>query len=192
MAHRTCVQTTARSDAIIVHFASIPVSAEQRNAIDEALGVVKDEALREPEPSALHMLEALREQRVPVGVLSNCHAREVRCWAESPLDPLTDVFGRSCHIGAMKPDPATYAWVLERLEVSAGDATYVGNGSSDELVGARAAGFARVIHCNVFDRRADQVSVAEQQHRASTADVSADTIEQLRAVLLGEPVSAAP
>ncbi len=163
---------------------SIRVSVEQHSAIAQVLGVVKDDALRHPEPSVVNMLAALRQQRALIGVLSNCHAREVRCWAESPLEALTDVFGRSCHIGVMKPDTATYAWVLARLEVSADGATYVGNGSSDELGGARAAGFARVIHCNVFDRRADQVSVAEQQRRAATADSSVNTIAELRALLI--------
>lgn len=163
---------------------SISLSVEQRQAVDETLGVAKDDALRHPEPAVVDMLTALRNPRVPIGVLSNCHTREVRCWPESPLAPLTDVFGRSCEIGVMKPSHASYRWILEHLVVAANVATYVGNGSSDELSGARAAGFARVIHCNVFDRRADQVSPAEQQRRAATADASVDTVEQLCAILL--------
>jgi putative hydrolase of the HAD superfamily len=39
----------------------------------------------------------------------------------------------------------TYAYVLSRLRVSAAAAAYVGDGSSDELVGARSAGFGMVI-----------------------------------------------
>jgi hypothetical protein len=46
---------------------------------------------------------------------------------------------------ADKPDPVTYAYVLSRLRVSAAAAAYVGDGSSDELVGARSAGFGMVI-----------------------------------------------
>ena len=38
-----------------------------------------------------------------------------------------------------------YAYVLDRLGVPAGAATYVGDGSNNELAGARAAGFAQVV-----------------------------------------------
>jgi hypothetical protein len=62
--------------------------------------------------------------------------------AVATLAAHVDVVALSHEIGACKPDPATYAYALNRLKVSAGAAAYVGDGSSDELVGARAAGLA--------------------------------------------------
>jgi putative hydrolase of the HAD superfamily len=70
---------------------------------------------------------------------------EVRAWDRSPLAPHVDVVALSHEIGACKPDPATYTYALSRLKVSAAAAAYVGDGSGDELVGARSAGFGMVL-----------------------------------------------
>ena len=85
----------------------------------------------------------------------------------------------SCEIGALKPDPVTYATVLDGLGVEAADAVFVGNGGSDELAGARRAGFGRVVHCNVFDRTLGWVSADEQASRAAEADASVGTFDDL-------------
>ena len=69
----------------------------------------------------------------------------MRAWYRSPLAVHFDVVALSHEIGACKPDPATYAYALSRLKVSAAAAAYVGDGSSDELVGARSAGFGMVL-----------------------------------------------
>ena len=71
----------------------------------------------------------------------------------------------------------------EIAELTAGAAVYVGNGSSDELLGAQTAGFGTVVHCNIFDRTNGSVSSADQQRRAAPADASVDTIDQLALVL---------
>ena len=103
------------------------------------------EALLNPPPSSVATLTALRERGLKLGVLSNTHALELRAWPESPLAPLVDVVALSHEIGHCKPDREAYAYVLDRLGVPAGAATYVGDGSNNELAGARAAGFAQVI-----------------------------------------------
>jgi putative hydrolase of the HAD superfamily len=90
-------------------------------------------------------LVGLRERGIRLGVLSNTHGLEVRAWDRSPLAAHVDVVALSHEIGACKPDPATYADVLSRLRVSAAAASYFGDGSSDELVGARSARFGMVI-----------------------------------------------
>ena len=160
----------------------VPLDEAQRAAIDSAFGVCKDDALRYPEQDMVTLFAGLAST-MPIGVLSNCHEREVRCWGESPFAPLTTSFGRSTRIGAMKPVPIAYEWVLSELNVDPGAAIYVGNGSSDELGGARRAGFGTVVHCNVFDRSNGLVSPDEQRRRAGQADASADTIDQLAVVL---------
>ena len=50
-------------------------------------------------------------------MLSNTHAFEVRSWPESRLSGLVDAVGFSHEIGALKPEGAAYAAVLERLDV---------------------------------------------------------------------------
>jgi putative hydrolase of the HAD superfamily len=107
--------------------------------------LTRRQALLDPPPSAVATLAALREHGHRVGVLSNTHALELRAWDRSPLAAHVDVVALSHEIGACKPDPATYAHVLGRLGVPAAAAAYVGDGSSDELAGARSAGFAMVL-----------------------------------------------
>jgi putative hydrolase of the HAD superfamily len=107
--------------------------------------LTRRQALLDPPPSAVATLVGLREHGIRLGVLSNTHGLEVRAWDRSPLDPHFEVVALSHEIGACKPDPATYAYALNRLKVSAAAAAYVGDGSSDELVGARSAGFGVVL-----------------------------------------------
>lgn len=155
-----------------------PLSPAARVEIDEVLGVAVDQAVREPDPAIVELLAEL-DGRVAVGVLSNCHEREVRHWDESPLAPLVQVIGRSSRIGAMKPDRVAFDWVVGRLGVDPTRSVYVGNGGSDELAGARRAGFATIVHMNAYDRRAGSVTVDDQARRAADADVSIDTVAQL-------------
>jgi putative hydrolase of the HAD superfamily len=103
------------------------------------------QALLDPPPSAVATLVGLRERGIRLGVLSNTHGLEMRAWDRSPLAAYFEVVAFSHEIGACKPDPSTYAYVLNRLRVSAAAAAYVGDGNSDELVGARSAGFGVVL-----------------------------------------------
>jgi putative hydrolase of the HAD superfamily len=160
----------------------VAVIAAQRREIDALFGVCKDDALRFPHPDMVSLVAEL-SRRVSIGVLSNCHAREVRCWPESPFAPYVTAIGRSCEIGTMKPDPVAYQWVLEAVGVTAGNSVYVGNGSSDELGGAIRVGFASVIHCNIFDRTNGLVPLEEQRRRAEQAGSSVGTIAELSAAL---------
>ena len=107
--------------------------------------LTRRQALLDPPMSVVATLVALRQYGIRLGVLSNTHGLEMRAWDRSPLAAHFDVVALSHEIGACKPDPATYAYALSRLKVSAAAAAYVGDGSSDELVGARSAGFGMVL-----------------------------------------------
>ncbi|MCO8275063.1 HAD hydrolase-like protein [Actinoplanes sp. TRM 88003] len=107
--------------------------------------LTRREALLNPPPSSVATLVALRDRGLKLGVLSNTHGLEMRAWPRSPLAPLVDVVAFSHEIGHIKPEPQAYAYVLERLAVRPGSAVYVGDGSNDELLGARAAGFGLVV-----------------------------------------------
>ena len=65
------------------------------------------------------------------------------------------------------------------LRIEPGKSVYVGNGSSDELAGARRAGFGHIVHCNVFDRSNGLVEPQEQMRRARQADTTVDTVDDL-------------
>ena len=56
------------------------------------------------------------------------------------LQDLVDVPIFSCVEGLIKPDSAIYELACDRLGVDVSDAVFVGDGGSDELCGADAAG----------------------------------------------------
>ncbi len=66
-----------------------------------------------------------------------------------------------------------------QLRIDPGQSVYVGNGSSDELAGARQAGFGSIVHCNVFDRSNGLVEPEEQLRRARQADTTVDAVDEL-------------
>jgi len=94
-------------------------------------------ALLDPPSDTMRTLADLRGRGIRLGLLSNTHALELRSWNRSPLASLFDATAFAHEIGASKPDAAAYACVLERLDVPATSAAYVGDGSSNELAGAR-------------------------------------------------------
>ena len=79
----------------------------------------------------------------------------------------------------MKPDLRPYQWIAKQLQIEPSASVYVGNGSSDELAGARRAGFGYIVHSNVFDRCNGLVDPGEQLRRASQADATVDSVDEL-------------
>jgi putative hydrolase of the HAD superfamily len=132
--------------------------------------------LLDPPPSTLETLHTLRSHGIRLGLLSNTHALELRTWDRSPLAPLFDVVGLSHEMGACKPVPAAYQHVLEALGVSASRTAYVGDGSSDELVGARDVGFGLVVLAEEAARRSAPDDLPRLREQA---DASVRTLHDL-------------
>ena len=93
-----------------------------------------------PRHAAIDVLTALKAGGVGIGVLSDCTHELVVHWPGLPFAPFVDAAVFSIETGKRKPDPAMYAEVCGRLGVVAADCLYVGDGGSNELTGARAAG----------------------------------------------------
>lgn len=161
----------------------LTLPAGARREIDRILGVTRDPALLSPDPEVTDLLGEL-SGRHRVAVLSNCHEREIRCWPDSPLAPLVDGFVASSRIGVMKPSVEAYLHTCRELDIAPAASVFVGNGSSGELSGARDAGFGRVVHANHYDRSNGLVTEEAQRARASQADGSAQTISELRSILI--------
>ncbi|MHB2024691.1 MAG: HAD family hydrolase [Mycobacteriales bacterium] len=122
-----------------------PVTPEALGLVERNWDLTRRRALLDPPAVTMDVLTALRSHNLKIGVLSNTHALELRAWPDSPLADLVDAVALSHEIGAMKPARAAYGAILDRLGVPAAAAAYVGDGSSDELAGARRAGFCSVI-----------------------------------------------
>ena len=105
--------------------------------------------MRIPEEN-IETLKRLRESGLRLGLISNADAMEVEAWSDCRLAPLFDAAIFSCAVGCVKPEPAIYAKCLDALALLASDCLYVGDGGSNELAGAKAAGLTTVFISGVI------------------------------------------
>src|SRR6266542_6083176 len=101
----------------------------------------KDSLARIPTEN-VETLRALRASGFRLGLISNADVMEVAPWPTCPLAGLFDVELFSCEVGLVKPEPAIYVRCIEALGVSPAECLFVGDGGSNELAGARAAGMS--------------------------------------------------
>lgn len=141
-----------------------------------------DAALSDPRPEILAGLDDLQAQGLRLGLLSNAHEREMRHWSESPLATRFDAACFSYEIGSSKPERRAYETVLDRLGAAGAKAVFVGDGASQELVGARNAGIAHCIHMQGFLK---ELLVDESliQRQAEQATHAVDAIGELTGLL---------
>lgn len=95
-------------------------------------------------------LKQLREDGLRLGLISNADTMEIAAWTDCPLAGLFDVEVFSCEVGLVKPEPAIYRRCLEALALEAGECLFVGDGGSNELLGARQAGLRTVFVSGVI------------------------------------------
>ena len=140
--------------------------------LDRAMGAAQDAALAQPIQGVVEALGTLADQGVGRIVLSNAVVRDVRAFGDSPLAAMVDDACMSCFTGLMKPDPAAYLGALDRGGASAGRSLFIGDGGSDEFLGAREAGFALVVAVTGPVSRGAWRSVDEQQRIVADADLA--------------------
>jgi putative hydrolase of the HAD superfamily len=152
--------------------AGVLVTATDLERIKDGWDLTRRAALVDPPAIALSTLRELRGRGLPIGILSNTHALELRAWNESPLAQFADATALSHEIGACKPSPAAYAAVLGQLGVPAAAAAYVGDGSNDELAGAKTAGFSVVILVEEATARSAPTDLPRLRAQADTSVTS--------------------
>jgi len=139
--------------------------------VDSEMGRYQDIAILNPRPDIVSALQTLARRGMKLGLLSNCDEREIRRWPDSPLAQYFHAACFSCDIGFTKPDPKAFSTVLERLGTSARKAAYVGDGGSNELEGARQAGFGLVVFMEHFVASNGLRSPDELETFRRTADI---------------------
>ncbi|MBD2871146.1 HAD family hydrolase [Paenibacillus arenilitoris] len=105
---------------------------------------------RDIHPAITELLGSLREQRIRIGLISNCTEEEVRFLHQSELAPYFDDIVLSYEVGLAKPDREIYRLGCRRLAIEPEEAVFVGDGGSRELEGAREAGI-RALHACWFN-----------------------------------------
>lgn len=93
---------------------------------------------------SIPVLVELRERGLRVGVVSDCSSELPVVWPDLEIARYVHAAVFSVVEGARKPHPSLYRSVCRRLGVAAEECVYVGDGGSDELAGARAAGMYAV------------------------------------------------
>jgi len=97
-----------------------------------------------PKKQTLDTLQHLRVMGLKLGLLSNCPPDVHIMWPHSALAPLLDVTGFSSEMALRKPDLQSYRFACRRLSVQPHHALFMGDGGSQELSGAAAAGLRPV------------------------------------------------
>jgi putative hydrolase of the HAD superfamily len=95
-------------------------------------------------------LRDLKAAGFRLGLISNADVMEAAPWPTCPLAGLFDVELFSCAVGLVKPEPAIYARCIQALGVGPTSCLFVGDGGSNELVGAKAAGMSTVFVSGVM------------------------------------------
>ena len=132
-------------------------------------------ALCKVPPANVGTLRRLRAAGFRLGLISNADVMEVAAWPDSPLAGLFDVEVFSCLAGCVKPEPEIFAKCLVALGVDAGESMFVGDGSSDELVGAKSVGMKTVLVSGVirelWPEKIPERAAISDHHIASVPEV---------------------
>jgi putative hydrolase of the HAD superfamily len=101
------------------------------------------EALQ-PKADALHCLEELRVRGFKLALVTDCSWETPEVLDDTPLGQFFSVRAASAHIGVRKPDAKMYEHALKGLSVDPRRCIYVGDGNSEELIGAKRHGMTTV------------------------------------------------
>jgi len=129
--------------------ASIP-DEKLRDVLAQRTGRFRD-CFRNIPAENVAMLQRLRGAGIKLALLSNADVMDMEAYRGSLLEGCFDVEVFSCEVGWVKPEPEIYRLCLERLGLEAADCIFVGDGGSNELDGAQAAGLRTVFVSGVIE-----------------------------------------
>lgn len=115
-----------------------------RQAVDHRSGRFEESLELMPHLS-VNAIKALKESGKKIALLSNADVMETKGWIKCPGAPFFDVVVFSCEVGYMKPDREIYEICLRKLGESPENCVFVGDGGSDEFIGARALGIPTIM-----------------------------------------------
>lgn len=101
-------------------------------------------ALMSVDECILEILRLLHNKGLKLCLISNADKIDCQYWNVSPLADIFDEAIFSCDVGVLKPDKKIYDYAMGRLKTTPSESIFVGDGGSDELIGARRAGMQTV------------------------------------------------
>lgn len=106
------------------------------------------DSLLHPLPHRVDVIRQLHARGHTLVLLSNADSMEKRTWQHSPFAPFFTTALFSCDIGHVKPEPEAYQLALGGA--SPKQATFIGDGGSDELEGARACAIPTIMTTEII------------------------------------------
>ena len=104
----------------------------------------KSECFKYVIPEVYQLLRVIREMRMKTAIVSNCSSEEVQVFRKSEISRLFDAAVLSFEVHMKKPDLCIYEEASKRLGIDMRECIFVGDGGSNELVGARNAGMKAI------------------------------------------------
>jgi HAD superfamily hydrolase (TIGR01549 family) len=101
---------------------------------------VKSVPFKKIDNDIIKTLQCLKEMNIKVGLISNCASEEVQGWYTSSLADLFDDVIFSYKVKQYKPYAEIYLTACENLSVSPQNSIFIGDGGSNELLGAAKVG----------------------------------------------------
>lgn len=98
-----------------------------------------------PRSGVIETLTELRHRGYKTAIVSDCTAEITEFWDRLPYRQCVDAWTFSFEVGARKPAPILYEHSVNQLSVRPAECLYVGDGGSDELNGAQAAGMVPLL-----------------------------------------------
>jgi putative hydrolase of the HAD superfamily len=147
------------------------------------------QALLQVEPDVLSGLVELRSLGLRLGLLSDADCDEVAAWPDSPLRSHFDCALFSCHQGLRKPEPIFYLRLCEKLAVDPRASLYVGDGRSDEHLGARTVGMTPVLMTRHLARYAPEripLMALRCEHLVGSVQEVVDLVARATSAAAGE------
>ncbi|MCG8486943.1 MAG: HAD family hydrolase [Chromatiales bacterium] len=156
--HHDIVSRTDHLESVrrIAHSLDPTIPLDRVRQAAEARQLRFDNALTDIEPGILDILQRLKQRGFILGLISNASTGEVRAWSDSPLAPLFTTVYFSWQHGVQKPDPAIYRMALAELAIDPQAALFVGDGSSEEHLGAEACNIDSLLVTYFLDSSNEQ------------------------------------
>lgn len=98
----------------------------------------------QPKPGALECLSTLSTLGLKIGLATDCSSETPELLSETELGRKFDAQAASALVGVTKPHARMYETVLDQLGLEGTDCLYVGDGNSEELIGAKRHGMVTV------------------------------------------------
>ena len=111
-------------------------------------------------PDVFQLLRNIKALGLQTAIISNCSSEEVNVLKESEIYKYFDEVILSYEVHMKKPDSCIYEEAVKRLGVALEECIFVGDGGSNELVGARAVGMKAIQakwYTNQHPRKRDNI-----------------------------------